>query len=75
MLLRWNKTLQANGRRSIQQTRIVRRNRENIEPTNLNTTTAEPAKIYYNAKRAKVDNTTKVANHPPPTHHSGKAST
>jgi hypothetical protein len=35
------------------------------EHTNLDTTIAKPTKRYYNAKGAKVDNTIKVAKHPP----------
>jgi hypothetical protein len=57
---------QVSGRRPVQQTRTTRKKGKDIdEPTYLDTITAEPAKRYYNAKGAKINNTTKVANHPP----------
>jgi hypothetical protein len=42
-----------------------RAHKPRYEHIKLGTTTAEPAKRYYNAKGAKVDGTIKVAKHPP----------
>jgi len=54
---------QISGRR--QQTSTARKTGEiNINPQ-IYTTTIEPAKRYQNAKGVKVDNTTKMAKHPP----------
>ena len=45
--------------------RTTRKTGNTDEPANLDTTTTEPAKRCYNATAARIDNTTKVAKHPP----------
>jgi len=45
--------------------RTTRKTGNTDEPANLDTSMTEPTKRSYNATAARIDNTTKVAKHPP----------